>query len=557
MMKTKLSQLITSLCLIPFGLNYAAADTNPLTIKLLGINDFHGQITTGKKLFNQPVGGAAVLASYLKRAQLGMEDRTVITIMGDLVGASPPASGLLHDEPTILFTNSLGNTYCNTKAPMNPVCNVVATIGNHEFDKGQKAMFDLIYGADKPPTGDWIPLTTYPGANYPYISANIVDTHTQKTLFPPYTIKMVHGIPIAFIGAVLKDAAGSMFPENAKGVTFLDEAQSINQYIPEIKSKGAHIIIVLIHEGGTQTPYYGDTRDETIVKGTINKIVDKLDDDIDVVMAGHTHAFLNAYLPNHNGVKILVTEAQSYSASFAEVSLQVDTTSQKVIHKSARIITTYANRWPGTIPDEPTQKIVQLAENAVAPVVNSVVGNVETPLLRRHNKSGESNLGNLITDAFRTIMDNDIGLTNPHGMRDDITEGVITWGNVYSVLPFGNKIVTVTLTGKEISELLEQQWMGPSPNILQISGLKYTYNSQNPIGHKIINIQHLDKPLIEDKTYTIATTDFLASGSGVFTVMKKAKWVKVGLTEHETLVNYIKQLPQPFSAFIEGRIKRV
>lgn len=556
MIKTKLSNLMASLCLIPFGLSFAA-DTNPLTIKLLGINDFHGQITTGKKLFNQPVGGAAVLASYIKRAQLGMEDKTVITIMGDLVGASPPASGLLHDEPTIVFTNSLGNAYCSPKTLSNPLCNVVATIGNHEFDKGQKAMFELIYGANKAPTDNWYPSATYPGANYPYISANIVDSQTQKPLFPPYTIKKVHGIPIAFIGAVLKDAAGSMFPENAKGVTFLDEAQAINHYIPEIKSQGAHIIVVLIHEGGTQTPYYGDTREDTEVKGVINKIVDKLDDDIDVVMAGHTHAFLNAYLPNHNGVKILVTEAQSYSAALAEVSLQVDPTTQKVIHKSARIIPTFAERWPGTAPDEATQKIVAFAENAVASVVNSEVGTVTTPLLRRHNKSGESNLGNLITDAFRTIMDNDIALTNPHGMRDDISEGLITWGTIYSVLPFGNKIVTVTLTGKEITELLEQQWMGPFANILQISGIQYTYNAKNPVGHKILSIQHLGKPLVEDKTYTIATTDFLASGGGVFTVMKNAKWVKVGATEHETLVRYIQQLPQPFSVEIEGRIKRV
>lgn len=530
--------------------------TATVNIKILGINDFHGQISTGRFVDKEPAGGAAILAAYLKQAQIGMEDGTLITLMGDQVGASPPASSLLHDEPSILFINSLGNNYCNPEERMNPLCNIVATLGNHEFDKGSKALFDLIYGRDTPPTDSWIPLAHYPGAAYPYISANIVDAETEKPLFPPYTIKLVHDIPIAFIGAVVKNAADLISPENTKGLKFLDEAEAINHYIPEIKAKGVNIIIVLLHEGGEQAPYDGDTQINTAAAGSIKTIVQQLDDNVDVVMCGHTHQFLNAYLPNRNGKKILVTQANSYSTAFADVMLQVEANTHQIIHKSARIVTTYANRWPGTIPDKQTQELITLAENKVGPIISRYIGTTENTLSRIQNDEGESNLGNLIADAFKTVMDNDIGLTNPHGIRDDISAGPITWGTLYSVLPFSNHIVSVTLTGKDIYELLEQQWMGSYPNMLQISGITYLYDPLQPLGQKVILVNHHGTPLIKEKTYTIATTDFLVNSNSVFSVLKRAKIVKIGETDHATVLQYIKQLQQPFAVSIDGRIKK-
>lgn len=552
--KNNAKKFLTSLFLFSALISQSYAT---ISLKILGINDFHGQISTGRLIKNQPVGGAAVLAAYLKEAQFGMEDSTIITIMGDQVGASTPASGLLNDEPTILFTNTLGNDHCNPKERQNPLCNIVATVGNHEFDKGQKAMMDLIYGTNNPPTDSWIPLPYYPGASYPYISANIVDSKTEKPIFPPYIIKSVHGISVAFIGAVLKNAADSMFPSNAEGVTFLDEADAINHYIPEIKAKGATVIIVLIHEGGNQKPYEGRTRSNTKVEGRITEIIDRLDDEIDVVMGAHTHQFLNALLHNHNGVNILVTQAYSYSASFAEVTLLIDEKTHKVNHKSARIITTYANRWPGTTPDEKAQHLVHLAEDTVEPIINSYVGTVNNALLRKQNKDGESNIGNLVTDAFRIEMNSDIGITNPHGLRDDISAGNISWGKVYSALPFSNHIVSVSLTGQDIYDLLEQQWMGSYTNMLQVSGLTYTYDLDKPIGQKIVEIKHDNKPLLKEKIYSVATTDFLASGGGIFSVMKRSHMLKVGANDHDTLIQYIKKLSQPFSVSIEGRIKQV
>ena len=548
----------TFLCITPltYALSQQSNSDTTIRLKILGINDFHGQISAGRFEKNEPVGGAAVFAAYLKQAQKGMEDKTIIAIMGDQVGASPPASALLHDEPTILFTNSLGNEYCDIKDRMNPNCNIVATLGNHEFDKGQQALFDLIYGTTNPPTDYWYPLPYYPGATYPYISANIIDAKTENPIFPPYTIKLVHGIRIAFIGAITKDAANLIFPAHVKDIKFIDEAKSINHYIPELKRQGAEIIIVLIHEGGAQTPYEGETQPDLPVSGAINDIIYQLNDGIDVVMAGHTHQFLNAYLPNHNGRKILVTQANSYSSSFAEVTLDVDLQEHKIHQKSAKIISAYANRLPGTMPDEQAQNLVTLAENKTAPLINETLGITEHPLLRAQNIDGESNLGNFIADGLKTVMNTDIGLSNIHGMRDDLAAGTITKGNIYTVLPFSNTIVTMSLTGQDIFDLLEQQWMGPYDNILQISGFTYTYDPSKPIGQKIISILHKQNPLIKDKKYTIATSDFLASGSGIFSVMKRGQIIVVGELDHDVISQYIKKFPHPITASIEGRIKQ-
>jgi 5'-nucleotidase len=167
----------------------ASAAVSSVTIKLLGINDFHGQVTSGRQSAKRPVGSAPVLAAYLRSAAKGMESRTLITLEGDIVGASVPESGLLQDEPAILFFNTLGNTHCSTTSRMDPACNIVATVGNHEFDKGRQRLFDMIYGTDAPPTHHWTALAHYPGATFPYISANIVDSATGKTVFPPYIIK--------------------------------------------------------------------------------------------------------------------------------------------------------------------------------------------------------------------------------------------------------------------------------------------------------------------------------------------------------------------------------
>lgn len=529
----------------------------PIVIKVLGINDFHGQISEGIKLNNRPVGSAPVLAAYIKNAQQGYENSHLIALMGDQISASPPASGLLNDEPTILFLNSLANKECNADARMNPQCNMVATIGNHEFDKGQKALLEKIYGSDKPPVNNWINLSRYPGASYPHVSANIVDAKTGEHLFPPYVIKKTNGITIAFIGAILKDANEVITPSSLKGLAFLDEAKAINHYAADVKRQGADVVIVIIHQGGKQDPYEGSTHENSAVEGKIVGVIKQLDDSVDVVMSGHTHAFMNALLPNRHGKKILVTEANSYSASFAEVTLTVDKQAKTILNKSARIITTYVDECPGVTANLPATEITKLAEEKVAPMIKDQVGILQTDLIKKTNAGGESDLGDFVADAMREEAHADIALMNPGGLRTNLYAGKVTYGNLYAIQPFGNSVFNVSLTGQDIYELLEQQWTPNNIIFLQVSGLSYRYDVTKPIGSKIITIYHDGQLLQRDKVYTVATNDFLAHGGDGFTVMRRGKILNEVEKDLTLLIHYIKNLPQPFSSSSSGRIQEV
>lgn len=547
--------IVSSSLTLLLSLFTSLAHAETVTLKILGINDFHGQIGEGHRYKDRSVGGAVVMAAYLRDAARGNETNTIITLMGDVVGASMPSSALLDHEPTMLFFNSLANDSCSFANTMAADCNIVATIGNHEFDHGLQAIYDLYHGSHKPPKNHWIDMPTYPGASFPVISANIIDEKTGKPLFTPYIIKRINGIAVAFVGAILQNAASSMLPENAKDITFLDEAEAINHYLPEIRQQGVNTVIVIMHEGGDSYNYEGETRQNTTVNGAVNDIVSRLDDGVEVVMAGHTHRFLNAYLPNRNGHAVLVTQADSYSAAFADVTLHVDRDSKRVLDKSARIVYTFADQYPGTKPDAKAAKIVKAAEASVAPIVNQPVGVLTDELSRLPNQFGESALGNLIADAFRHVMQADIGITNSTSIRANLRAGNVRWGDAYTVQPFENPIVKMTLTGQDILDLLEQQWKGSHINILQISGMSYCYDESRPVDTRVVSVLINGTPVIADKIYTVAVNTYLAYGGSGFSVMKRGKIIENGTTDLQTLITHIKSLPQPFTATIDGRIK--
>lgn len=528
-----------------------------LHVKILSINDFHGQLSAGRRVGNRPVGGAAVLAAYLKAAQQGMEEQTVIVHAGDHVGASPPASALLQDEPSISFLNRLANTQCHDKKPRRTRCNMVATLGNHEFDEGKDEMLRLIKGGNHA-DGPFLE-NPYPGARFPYVSANVVDNATGKPILPPYVIKKIRGMPIAFIGAVLKETPSIVTPSGVAGLAFLDEAEAINSYIPELKKVHVRAIVVLIHQGGRQATYQGSTApDAAAVNGSIVNIVSRLDDEIDVVVSGHAHSFTNALLKNQQGKEILVTQAFSSGTAYGDIDLQIDRATHDVVSKSAAIITTYADAGPGLTPDADVALLVKQAEDKVAPLVNQVIGETPSDIVRSQNAAGESALGNLIADAQRAAMNTDFALMNPGGIRTDISAGTVTWGELFAVQPFGNSLVKMELTGQQVYALLNQQWLNqPFPRIMQISGLSYTWDNTRPIGDRIVEVRQNGVPIVLANTYTVTVNSFMAAGGDNFTVLTQGANQVGGPIDLEALIAYIQALPQPFSPPPLGRIQRL
>lgn len=527
--------------------------------QILGINDFHGQLGAGRRVAGRPAGSAPVLAAYLKAAQDQDNGKaTFIVHAGDHVGATPPVSALLQDEPSIGFLNLLANDQCTYAKPLHPACNLVGTLGNHEFDDGVAEIQRLLTGgnhADGPFLED-----PYRGTRFPYVSANVVDANSGQPILPPYVIKRVRGMPVAFIGAVLKETPTIVTPTGVAGVRFLDEAEAINRYVPALKRGGVRAIVVLIHQGTRTTTFTGATASEpALLDGAIGDIVKRLDDEIDVVVSGHAHSFTNALVLNDNGKPLLVTQAFASGTAYADIDLAIDPASRDIVEKSAAIVTTWADEGPGLVPDARVAELVATAEARVAPLVSRIVGTAATAITRTTSGAGESALGNLIADAQRAATGADFAFMNPGGIRADIAAGNVTWGDLFTVQPFGNDLVAMDLTGAQIVRLLNQQWAGqPFARILQISGLSYTWDNARPAADRIVEVRDGAGNVIAlDATYRIAANSFIAAGGDNFTVLTEGTNRVIGPVDLDALVAYVSTLPQPFTAVIAGRIQRL
>ncbi len=551
-----------------------AATGQPVRLKILGFNDFHGALER-RSLAGRPVGGADVLAAYLAAASAEVKGNSIVVHAGDHVGASPPASALLQDEPSIQFLNLLGNRYCRSLrgesfglpgrdlfySLFGSRCNLVGTLGNHEFDEGVSEMLRLIRGGDHP-QGPFL-TQSWRGAGFPYITANVVDTQTQRPILPPFTVLKVGGVEVGFIGAVLRETPTIVTPAGVAGVTFLDEADSINKYAKLLKKMGVRTLVVTIHQGARQTAFEGTTGAEiTPLPGAIGDIVQRLHDEIDVVVTGHAHGFTNQLATNKSGAVLLVTQAFSAGTAYADIDLTIDRKTGDLLEKRAKIVTTWADEGPGLTPDAAVAALVADAVAAVAPRVSEVVGDSAVALSRAESTAGESALGNLIADAQRSAMASDVAFMNPGGIRADLDAGQITWGDLFAIQPFANDLVQMELTGAQILTLLNQQWSGANaatPRILKTSGITYTWDLSLPAAERVrVETAMINgEPLSLDARYKVTVNSFMASGGDNFTVLTQGVNRVVGPVDLAALVQFVQTAPQPVNAAIEGRIRRL
>ena len=533
-----------------------------LKVKLLGFNDFHGQLSTGKLVSNRPVGSAGVLTSYLKAAQSGIENQTIIVHAGDHVGASPAASALLQDEPSIQWLNMLANSACTYGDKLNPACNVVATLGNHEFDEGKTELLRLLNGGNHL-SGPFLE-DPYKGARVPYISANVVDEITNRPILAPYVIKRVQGVPIAFVGAVLEATPTIVTPTGVAGLKFLDEADAANSYVPEIKALGVKTIVLLIHQGTSQSSYTTSTNtaltNSAINGSDILDVVSRLDSEFDVVVSGHSHSFTNLLVSNSLGKKILLTQAFSASTAYDDIDLTIDPVSKDVVTKSAKIVTTFADVAPGNVPDPAAAALTAAAEAKVAPLTNQIVGFATKSYTRDGGSTGESSLGDLIADSQNAAQETQFAFMNPGGIRADLVVPAgganITWNDLFTIQPFGNTLVKMNLTGAQIKAVLEQQWTASSTRILQISGLGYTFSASAAIGSRIVEIHDAAGVALDPVAiYSITCNNFLATGGDGFSAFVGGTSPIGGPVDLDAFIDYAEH-NNPLPVPVMGRIIR-
>jgi len=539
----------------------APALPSTVTLSLLALNDFHGNIMPPAAPVLAPdaanpagtrvsAGGAAYLSTLVRSLKKINPERTLVVAAGDMVGASQLSSGLFHDEPTVEVLNQLGLD--------------VASVGNHEFDRGSKELQRLQQGGCFPPSADGsagvvgrdtcMNQGQFTGAKFRYLAANVRVTATGKTLFAPYDIRIVDGVKVGFVGLTLRDTPSMVVPSGVAGLEFEDEVATINGLVPVLQSQGATVIVVLIHQGGQTMARTVQDKTCPGFSGDILPIADRLDPAVDVVVSGHTHQEYVCTRPSG----LLITQSGFYGRLLTKIDLLVDRATGKVLAKVANNLVVVNDQGvkdpsgnPVTLPahlaalapDPEVGALVRRYGDLSATISDAVIGRIAAPLDRQPNVAGESTLGSMIADAYlvgasRTedgSIPAQIAFTNPGGIRSDLSSTLsVSFGQLFNVLPFNNTLVSMDLTGQQIVRLLEQQWERTSSRgvVLSVSnGFSYTWDAAAPAGasrgqgRRVVpgSLMLHGEPVLVDKHYRVVTNNFLADGGDSFTVFQQGK----------------------------------
>ena len=524
-------------------------------IKILGFNDFHGQLSPPPAIDGRPVGGAAVLAAYFRQAAEGHQGVTLAVHAGDLIGASPPASALNQDEPTVEFLGSILGPGCSRSEREADSCHVVAGLGNHEFDEGQTE-FERIVDGGRHKNGPFLG-HDYLGAPFEYIGANVHVVDTGKPLVKPFVVKQLDGTKVGLVGAVLRGAPVFIMPSGIEKLSFDDEVTAINAVVDQLSNQGVHTIVVVLHQGGFQCFAPGVAHDRHSVTGPIVDIVRQLHPDVDLVVSGHTHSVINALLPNSGGQPTLVTQAFHAGTAFADIELTVDRATSDVIEKRASIVTPFADQAPGDRLDPQVVALVRAAEDSVQTKTARKVGVAKAPILAMPDPAGNSMLGDLIVDAQREVARTDLAFTTPSWVRGNLERGALTWGELFRVQPFGNRLMKMELTGQQVVDLLNQQWVVQNhPRILHVSGLTYQWDAERPASDRVIQVSYRGKPIDRKRRFSVVVNEYLAEGGDSFEILAALPRHPTGLSDIEALERYVKK-HSPLSPTREARITRL
>jgi 5'-nucleotidase len=518
-----------------------AQGATPVDVRILAINDFHGYLrpspggiritdpADNTKKIVVPAGGSETMATLVKqlRQQASNTKNTIFVAAGDLIGASPFLSAMFHDEPTIESLSMMGLE--------------IASVGNHEFDEGKDELLRMQNGGCHPVDKCQGP-HPFTGAKFHYLAASTIEKATGKTVFPPYEIREFEGIPVAFIGLTLRGTPNIVSPVGVAGLEFKDEADTVNALVPELKARGVEAIVVLIHEGGYPTGNYNECPG---ISGAIVDIVRKFDKAVDVVISGHTH---QAYVCEID--RRLVTSGDKYGTIVTTIDLKLDPASRDIISAKADNVIV---RTGAMAKDAEQTALLEAYDKFSAPIANRPAGSVSEALSRVPNTAGESALGDIIADAQLAATQATekggavIALTNPGGIRTDIAkkdDGAVNYADVFASQPFRNQLITLTLTGAQIKDTLEQQWTDPArPRILQVSsGFNYSWDGAKPYGDRVaLDRMSLNgKPIDGAMSYRVTVNNYLAVGGDGFIALKQGTAALVGVYDSDALYGYFR-----------------
>ncbi len=543
MTRYKAILLVVALCAGTCG---AASAPQRVAVKIAAINDLHGWLQPSPERVRvmgpqAPIesavsaGGMPQLTAMVERLRKESPHFAFVSA-GDLFGASPLLTATFDDEPVIEAMNAAGLDFNG--------------VGNHEFDRGVADLRRMQAGGC--PSQGCRSGANYAGARFPFLAANVVVNATGKTLFAPYGIREYGGVKVAFIGLTLK-ATGTMLSARARaGVEFRDEAEVVNSLAPELRALGVNAIVVLIDQGGFNR---GGANECVDFRGPIVDLVQRFDPAVTVVVSGHTHQAYVCRISDR-----LVTSAGAFGRFVTEIDLQFDRATGHIANTSAVNRVVLANMPANAEQSALIERYVKLAGAQDEPI-----GRVAAAFSRAQNSDGESKLGQLIADAHLAATKHAgaaIAFMNPGGVRAPLPfkdGGVITFADVYSVYPFENTLVTMTLTGAEIEQLLERQFTQDTPRLLAISsGLSYAWDPKASAGGRIVpgSVRIAGGPLERGRTYRVTVNSYLAAGGDRFDVFTRGRERVEGGSSRQAIAEYL-HARSPVAPPDERRIRRV
>ncbi|MER6916842.1 bifunctional metallophosphatase/5'-nucleotidase [Streptomyces sp. NPDC000594] len=528
-------------------------------VQLLSFNDFHGHLqpptgSGGRVTHTNPdgttrtidAGGAEYLATHLREARKGKR-YSVTAAAGDLIGATPMLSGLFHDEPSVEALNQLDLD--------------VSSVGNHEFDEGAKELARIQNGGCHPTEGCYEPGRKFKGAEFPYLTSNVTHEKNGRPLLDPYFIWEKNGVRIGFVGVTLEGTPDIVNAEGIKGLKFRDEVESINKYAKILERKGVKAIVALLHEGGSpasssynyncDSPGPGDG-----ISGPIVEIAKNVSPQVDAMVTGHTHQAYACTIPDPSGKPRMVTSAASAGRLYTDTTLTYDRRTRDVVRTAVQSANHVVTRDVPKAPD--MTRLIDRWNTLAGPIANRPVGHIaadiENPL-----SEAERPLGNLIADAQLAALSPadkggaQLALMNPGGIRAPLTraasgaegDGVVTYGEAFTVQPFTNMMNVVDLTGAQLLTTLRQQVSGSnqgSPKILQVSkGFTYTLDMTKAGADRIVtdSVRLNGEPIDPARTYRVAMNEFLTGGGDGFSVLKEHTNKLVGASDLDVFIDYL------------------
>jgi len=507
-----LAVLALLLSLLAAAQGIAQNDQGSVTIQILDVSDWHAQLDP-LVVGGQQVGGAAVLSSYFK-ADRAANPNTLTMTAGDAFGASPPLSGFFNEEPAGLAMNLMGFD--------------ADTFGNHNFDRGISHLQQMIDLALSPPR------------KFQYVSANLRNRDDNLTGVKDFEIFDVGGVRVAVIGITNPEAPTLVFPGRFGTIVVTDPIPAANKARAKARIAGAQLFIAITHLGVTFVDPATGAPSGPLIDFANNV------EHFDVIIGDHTDF---QYQGIHNNA--LVVENRSKGLTYARLKLSVDPFDGRVIDRSAEFVTPFASAvTPDPAIDGP-EGLLKPYRDQLTPILSTVIGNSSVRVPRSDacgqpaGRTCESLVGNLTTDAMRITYGADFAITNAGGLRADLTCPTvdlptdfcpfftpppypITRGQVLTVLPFGNVVVTLQVNGAELKTMLENG-VSKMPTVdgrfAQVSGLCFTYDIAAAVGSRVTNAvrQGADGgctgaaiDLTAAASYMIAENDFMANGGDFY-----------------------------------------